>query len=126
MVFASDGPIAFIDFDFAAPGHRLEDVGYLAWSWCISSRPDRGPATEQGRQLRILADAYGLDAADRRRVLPAVRARLSRNINFWHRRLNLPWNGTGSGPEDVVEWTHRERAYVAAHHDELARLLEAP
>ena len=67
-VFRDDQPVAFIDFDFAAPGHPLEDVGYMAWAWCISSRPDRGPATEQARQVRTLADAYGLSPTDRERL----------------------------------------------------------
>lgn len=36
-VFRDGVPVAFIDFDFAAVGETLEDVGYTAWSWCISS-----------------------------------------------------------------------------------------
>jgi aminoglycoside phosphotransferase (APT) family kinase protein len=46
-VFVAGRPVAWIDFDFAAPGDPIEDVAYLAWSWCISGRPDRGPAAEQ-------------------------------------------------------------------------------
>jgi Ser/Thr protein kinase RdoA (MazF antagonist) len=120
VVFAGGRPVAFIDFDFAAPGHRLEDVGYLAWSWCISSKPDRGPAQAQGRQLRVLADAYGLDAAGRMRVPAAVRARLIRNLAFWRRRLGRPWTGNGAGPAEVIEWTRRELAFVVRYRDELA------
>jgi hypothetical protein len=37
-VFRDGLPVAFIDFDFAAVGDPLEDVGYVAWSWCISSK----------------------------------------------------------------------------------------
>ncbi|MCX4624436.1 phosphotransferase family protein [Streptomyces albogriseolus] len=31
-VFADDVPVAFIDFDTAAPGDPLEDLGYMAWT----------------------------------------------------------------------------------------------
>ncbi|WP_258564624.1 phosphotransferase, partial [Streptomyces himalayensis] len=29
---SSDVPVAFIDFDTAAPGDPLEDLGYMAWT----------------------------------------------------------------------------------------------
>jgi len=48
-VFRDDLPVAFIDFDFAAVGDPLADVGYVAWSWCISSKPVRGLPAEQAR-----------------------------------------------------------------------------
>ncbi|MEU9228984.1 aminoglycoside phosphotransferase family protein [Streptomyces massasporeus] len=62
---------AFIDFDTAAPGDPLEDLGYMAWTWCISSKPTAPPATVQAAQVRVLADAYGLDAASRSRLIDA-------------------------------------------------------
>lgn len=49
-VLRAGRPVAFIDFDFAAAGDPLEDVAYLVWSWCVSSKPERGPAAEQGRR----------------------------------------------------------------------------
>lgn len=55
-VFRDDLPVAFIDFDFAAVGDPLEDVGYVAWSWCISSKLARGLPIEQAR-LTWLASA---------------------------------------------------------------------
>jgi aminoglycoside phosphotransferase (APT) family kinase protein len=39
-------PVAFIDFDTAADGGEpLDDLGYMAWTWCISSRADGPPNT---------------------------------------------------------------------------------
>ncbi|HEX4224680.1 MAG TPA: phosphotransferase [Pseudonocardiaceae bacterium] len=35
VVFRDDELVAFINFDTAAPGSPLEDLGYLAWTWCI-------------------------------------------------------------------------------------------
>ncbi|MEU1185200.1 phosphotransferase [Streptomyces sp. NPDC005820] len=37
-VFRDGVPVAFIDFSEAAPGDRLEDVGYFAWTWSVSSK----------------------------------------------------------------------------------------
>jgi hypothetical protein len=46
-VFHQGQPVAFIDFDFAAPGQSIEDLAYMAWSWCLSSRaPQASPSRE--------------------------------------------------------------------------------
>jgi len=52
FVFCEDAPVALIDFDLAMPGDPLEDLGYMAWSWCVSSKPERGPVTAQAQQVR--------------------------------------------------------------------------
>ncbi|WP_167666527.1 phosphotransferase [Micromonospora narathiwatensis] len=125
-VFRGGQPVAFIDFDFAAPGHLLEDVGYMAWAWCISSRPDRGPAAEQARQVRILADAYGLSPTDRDRLPAAIRERLHRNEAFWRVMLD-----DGSSPiprarcSDVLAWTQRELAHTEANEETFIAALHS-
>ncbi len=48
-----------------APGERLEDLGYMAWSWCISAKASRRPVEAQARQVGILASAYDIDEVDR-------------------------------------------------------------
>jgi aminoglycoside phosphotransferase (APT) family kinase protein len=58
-VFVDGRPVAFIDFDHAAPGDRLRDVAYGGWLWTISA-DDGPPIPEQARRLRLVADAYGL------------------------------------------------------------------
>jgi aminoglycoside phosphotransferase (APT) family kinase protein len=120
-VFAAGRPVAWIDFDFAAPGDPIEDVAYLAWSWCISGRPDRGPVAEQARQVRVLADAYGLNQRDRRRFVRAVDERLERNVAVW-RAVATKAPGLGAEhPEarrragEVIAWTRSERRFVAEH-----------
>lgn len=112
-VFRHGRPIAFIDFDFAAGGDPLEDVAYMAWSWCISSKPARGPAAHQAQQVRVLADAYGLSTAQRTRLLDAVRERLVRNERFWTARAsNGPPRISGPSPTEVSAWTSAEKAFV--------------
>ena len=102
-VFRDGLPVAFIDFDFAAAGDPLEDVGYLAWSWCVSSKPDRGDAAYQARQVRVLADAYGLGAEGRGLLTGAIDQRFVRNERFWRSRPE---------PGEALAWTLRERAFV--------------
>jgi len=107
-VFLDGIPVALIDFDFAAPGHPLEDLGYLAWSWCVSSRPDRAPAESQAAQVRVLAAAYGLAPSDR--LIAAVFERMRRNVDFWSR-------SDAASSAEVIAWTRREHAFLTEHRE---------
>ena len=60
-----------------------------------------------------------------RTLLAAVRARLKRNLVFWHRLLGQPWEGNGASPEDVITWTRRELAFTARHRDAFVSHLRA-
>ncbi|MFC4145806.1 phosphotransferase [Micromonospora mangrovi] len=52
-------PVAFLDWDLAGPGRRIEDVAFACWHWGELGG-DADPA-ELGRRCRLLCDAY--DAA---------------------------------------------------------------
>ncbi|MEU4218664.1 phosphotransferase [Actinoplanes sp. NPDC026623] len=126
-VFRDGLPVAFIDFDFAAVGDPLEDVGYLAWSWCVSSKPARGPATGQARQVRVLADAYGLSEDQRRRLPAAIENRFIRNDRFWGDRACRHREGpAGSGAAEMLAWTRQEAAHFASRRPTFAAALDAP
>lgn len=142
-VFIAGRPVAWIDFDFAAPGDPIEDVAYLAWSWCISGRPDRGPAAEQARQVRLLADAYGLDHPRRRRLVRAIDERLDRNVAIWLTVATGPGaqqpgaEQPGAEPPinqhpdaqrragEVVAWTRSEQRFVAENAPVFQAALDA-
>jgi phosphotransferase family enzyme len=114
-VFRNGLPTAFIDFDFAAVGDPLADLGYLAWSWCISSKPSRGRPAEQARQVRILADAYGLSAEQRRRLPAAIDDRLVGNERFRRKRVDRHQTShAGPGAAEALAWTRREVAHFAS------------
>jgi Phosphotransferase enzyme family len=72
-------PVAFLDWDLAAPGRRLHDVAHVCWQYL-----DLGPSvidTEAAvRRLRLLCDAYGL----------ADRAGLVETVLWWQDRC---WRG---------------------------------
>ena len=123
-VFRAGRPVALIDFDFAAAGDPLEDVAYLAWSWCISSKPARGDAASQAGQVRILAEAYGLSTGQRSRLMDAVDGRLARNELFWARRASGgPPVIAGPSPAEAVTWTSAERAFVTRFRHVFAAAL---
>jgi aminoglycoside phosphotransferase (APT) family kinase protein len=108
FVFDQDIPAAIIDFDLAAPGDPLEDVGYAAWTWCIASKhadPDR-----QAHQVRVLADAYGLTLEQRRALIPATQSSQLRNAIFWSETPCDP-----AAAAERIAWSHREHDFIAAN-----------
>ncbi|MEV6946854.1 aminoglycoside phosphotransferase family protein [Streptomyces sp. NPDC051172] len=123
--FHDDLPTAFIDFDTAAPGDPLEDLGYLAWTWCVSSRSDRGPVSAQAAQVRLLADSYGLVPQSRPTLIDAMLDRQTRNARWWHDQRDRP--GPHRAGEDRIAariaWSEREHDYTAAHRAEFAAAL---
>ena len=124
FVFSDGMPVALIDFDLAAPGDPLEDLGYMGWAWCVSSKPERGPVAAQAHQVRILADAYGLSAADRTRLPGWIVERQIRNIRFWSDRLPHP-GSTPTSPAkiaEVIEWSRREARFT---YDHRAQFMDA-
>lgn len=67
-VFRGGLPVAFIDWDAAAPGPRAWDLGFVAWRWvpfwrdakCRAHGLPTGVA-EKARRFRLLLDAYGVE-----------------------------------------------------------------
>ncbi|MGH2387871.1 MAG: phosphotransferase, partial [Chloroflexota bacterium] len=57
-VFVEDCPVAFIDWDEAAPGSRLSDLAYAVWCY-VDLGEQGGTIAEQARRLRLMCDSYG-------------------------------------------------------------------
>jgi hypothetical protein len=78
-------PVAFIDWDLAGPGSRIDDLACVCWQFVIgdADRPD--PITT-GKLLRLICDAYGL--ADRTALLPTMLACQDRNWRQIEARAN--------------------------------------
>lgn len=71
-IVAREGlPVGFIDWEFAGPVDRLDEVAQVAWLNAqlhdddIAARNDLPPAEARARQLRLFVDAYGLDTEER-------------------------------------------------------------
>ncbi|MEJ0035195.1 MAG: aminoglycoside phosphotransferase family protein [Gammaproteobacteria bacterium] len=127
-VFRDGGPVAFIDFDLAGPGHPMQDLGYMAWTWCISSKPERGPVSFQAHQIRILAEAYGIPRQQRAAIIDAILERLDWNIGFWC-QSDDEFVASGNivpTPErvaEIIDWTRREKSFVEQHRIEIVGAL---
>ena len=124
-VFQNEMPVAFIDFDMVSPGDPLEDLGYMAWLWCVSSKPERAPVSKQAGQVRVLADAYGLDATSRSTLVEAMLERQSRNATFWTDRLS-DFHGPPTSQAQMrerVRWSEVEKDFVNRHREEFDRAL---
>lgn len=74
VVFRDGRPFGFIDFDLARPTTRVADCVNAAYWWVPLLHPaDRSPSlehTDAARRLRLFADAYGMSAGQRHRVVP--------------------------------------------------------
>jgi aminoglycoside phosphotransferase (APT) family kinase protein len=111
----------FIDWDGAGPGSRLWDLAYAAKAFVPLSADPALQRPDAAARLRVLADAYGLDEEQRRRLAPML-ARRSRAM------YDLLANGTGpwarlwaKGHGEVWQ---ADTAYIARHEaDWLTALL---
>ncbi|MFI1648234.1 phosphotransferase [Streptomyces avidinii] len=119
VVFRDGVPMALIDFDTAAPGSPLEDLGYMAWTWCISTRPTAPAVEDQAAQVRVLVDAYGLEAQGRGALVDSILERQIRNARFWAEQRPGP-DGISASADVIAQriaWSRREHAFVNAHRE---------
>ena len=63
-VFVEGEPRAFIDFDDAHPGSRLEDLGYAAWLWVDIGNDELSP-DRQGQRVADFFASYGPQRVER-------------------------------------------------------------
>jgi aminoglycoside phosphotransferase (APT) family kinase protein len=101
FVFRASIPVAIIDFDAAAPGTRLYDLGYAAWLWLDLGSPEIEPA-EQMRRLSTFIKAYGID--DPSSVLKAAVKRQSILVAEAGRTSNI---AMAQWATECMEWTQR-------------------
>ncbi|MFP8902866.1 phosphotransferase enzyme family protein [Streptomyces atacamensis] len=123
LVFDGDRGWAFIDWDGAAPGSRLEDLAYAAHGFVPLSANPAFRRTDAGARLRAFAGAYGLDEDERRRLVPLLgrrtramhdflRDRAARGVQPWTRLWD---EGHGEVWRRDAEYTERrERLWLDA------------
>jgi hypothetical protein len=117
-IFVADRPIGVIDFDLSSPGEPLEDIGYMAWAWCVSSKASRPAVEVQAHQVSVLVEAYGgADAVVRDGLVDAILERQERNAGFWS---NVQRNATAVPTPaqkiaEIIDWSWQEQAYTRAN-----------
>ncbi|MGW0708341.1 phosphotransferase [Streptomyces sp. NPDC002643] len=111
-------PVAFIDWDLAAPGERIHDVAHICWQY-VDLGPSVRDVPEAARRIGLVCDAYGL----------ADPWRLMDTILWWQDRC---WRGIDSAAsrgepamirlrdQGVVEAVRAAYRWVSAHRHELA------
>jgi hypothetical protein len=110
-------PVAFIDWDLAAPGARVHDLALVCWQF-LDLGPTVPDAAVAGGRMRAIADAYGF--ADRPVLLDTV--------VWWQDRC---WRGIEAGAsagdaalvrlrdQGVVREVRAAREWVERHRHEL-------
>lgn len=114
-------PVAFIDWDLAAPGERIHDVARLCWQYAGLWEGADDLAEVAGR-VRVICDGYGL----------ADRSQLVATVLWWQDRC---WRGIDQAADagdpamvrlresGAVDEVRAAYEWVARHREELARAL---
>lgn len=103
--------VGMIDFDAAAPGNRLDDFAYAAWTFLnIGSAPKH----EIEKGLRDLTNGYGL--ADRSGLSEAI-YRQQQRVLAWRQRLAITSTDPGlrAKSRDRTALISRQMSWVDCH-----------
>lgn len=95
-LIAGDPGWAFIDWDVAAPGSRLWDIAYALHGFVPLSADPRWQRADAGHRMRVFVDAYGLDEAERRDLVPLLAPRTRAMYDFL----------AAQAARRVQPWTH--------------------
>lgn len=120
-LFRDGMPVAFIDFDTAAPAPRAWDIGWVAWRWVPFFRDEKCRAiglstgvAEKARRFRLLLDSYGI-ATD----LSIVRSGIDRSRLMLEQQLQFAARGSAWELEllrrGVLDEAELEIAWVEEH-----------
>ena len=110
LVWRDDLPIGIIDYDSAAPGARLDDIGYATWKALNLGLIDT-PVSEQRRRMTVFASAYG--AISDSTLLAAIERAQERMQQVIAR------TPAGVGRDDALDQNRRERSWLAANRSYL-------
>ncbi|WP_232032603.1 phosphotransferase [Streptomyces lincolnensis] len=114
-------PLAFVDWDLAAPGERVHDLAHLCWQY-LDLGPGVSDVSEAARRIRLVCDAYGLDG----------REDLIDTILWWQDRCRRGIEAgaargepamVGLRASGAVDEVRAAREWVAGHRRELGALL---
>ncbi|MFH8590224.1 phosphotransferase [Streptomyces rimosus] len=113
-------PVAFLDWDLAAPGQRIHDVAHVCWQYL--GLGDGADVAGAARRMRLICDGYGMADCDA----------LVATVLWWQDRCasGIEAAADVGDPAMVrlraagaVGEVRAARRWVAAHRGELERLL---
>jgi hypothetical protein len=127
-VFRDGLPVAFIDWEWAAPGPRSWDLGLVAWRLAPFWRDEKCRAhglptgtADKARRFRLLLDAYGVEAH-----VEIVHVTIVRMRDFWERARKRAAAGSAWDLELSRRGVLDEGALeIAWMEDHAAALVEA-
>lgn len=103
FVFRHAHPVGMIDFDAAAPGERLQDLGYALFLW-LNLGTDGPPPGEQARRIDVFCRAYGIEADED--VVEAIIGAVAVNVEQLRaaqRHSDVEWW------QKQLDWLNRQR-----------------
>ena len=112
-------PVAFIDWDIAAPGARIHDLAHVCWQY-IGLGPAIADTALAGQRIRLICSAYGL--ADRRPLIDTIvwwqdrcwRGILAKAAAGEPAMMRLRDSGVVDSVRDAAHWVTDNRAELAA------------
>ncbi|NUP75119.1 MAG: phosphotransferase, partial [Sinomonas sp.] len=120
VVFRDGEAVALIDFDLAKPATRVDEVFNLCLWWAPlapeADRTDPLRGVDAAARTRLIADAYGLCAADRALLTPTAIRRTERSWHLMKYRaehdgggwLRMWRDGVGERIERRLAWLETE------------------
>jgi hypothetical protein len=119
-IFRNGLPVALIDWDSCRPGRRLEDLAYMAWTWCVQS-VGNVPIEQQAHHLRLLRLGYGEVGAPE--LVDAMIRRQTQIAEIEAANAADPSLGAGrrQHARAACEWATGDRALLERHRDEFSR-----
>jgi ribosomal protein S18 acetylase RimI-like enzyme len=130
-VVERDGlPVAWIDWEWAGPVRRLDEVADAARKHCqlhgadVAARQGLLPAADRARQLGLFADAYGLADDDRRGLVDRMAEVALRGIAFDADDATVTMEFVGPHPMIYgMAWQARGGVWILDHRDVLEAAL---
>jgi Ser/Thr protein kinase RdoA (MazF antagonist) len=133
VVFRDRSAAALIDFDFAAPGRPVWDLAMTARYWVPLRDPESAAVSgldhlDPFRRLRVLVDAYGLDAAARGGLVPVLEDATAVCRAFVAERVAAGAAGFVAAFEAHGRWERWDRlqAWLVANRSRFTEVVSLP
>lgn len=131
VVFREGRAYGLIDFDMARPATRVDELYNAMLWWAPLNEPDDvAPAlrrVDPFRRCRLIADAYGMTAADRARLVEVAMLRTRRSWHLMKNRAEVEGGGwQRMWDEGVGAVIRRREAWLERHAAQIEAALTAP